>query len=777
MKDRHSPLLPSIPDTVAQLQHLTWLHASYVGLKTIPDTICLAVSLKYVSISTNELKCLPERIGDLTNLRTLNAENNKITAVPDSLWRINTLKDLVMSGNLLTSINPNVDDLRSFQRLKIDRNELRILPASLGELEAGCHMQLTCRSNPLVFPPVPLIPFHKSLEVVRLFMQEVKASGKVRCGVLKVLVLGRYKAGKTSIVFSIINDQPSLTKSDERTISIDRSDWKVPTKHGEEPLTVRFFDAGGQDTYAMTKQLFISQESLNMIVVDVDTYGKAENKCESFQQLVGFYLDNVLDRNPSAVCLIVIAQTDKVGFVQCKVLSEDIERRCKGTLTRRIQGCEKREESWIASRIQHALEHMSFVCVSAAVDTAENSGMSQLQTVISCYGHDAQLFPHVDYILPVQWHSLEKHLEKHDDLMGLPYCTGTQMRGIAKQLGLPISIVRFVVNYLHSLRSVLFYEKDPVLSQVVFHSIPTLVSVFKTIFRHDIVSVKYDTTLSQLNMSPHRFEKLKSDLIRDGVATLSLIIALMESVRYERKVVLTRSSVETIICLMQYFDLCYWLTERPPSFKSHVLESSAAQETEGDFQIHDDDHNRRLLIPWLLDHREKSAFADPAVYLGDDDARRFVVVQATVCFPFSLPIALFDRLSARFHRHQTYLRHWSRGALCVCGPVVMLMTEEKSHNAIVVTVKTPRSCQSRRRIWQLLLRALVDLEELCLPLSGAIREGHIMLRSFSEVDSTFTISLERKGIEKKGFLSLVFRLGNTTDLSSEVELLSPDEGE
>ena len=32
---------------------------------------------------------------------------------------------------------------------------------------------------------------------------------------------------------------------------------------------------------------------------------------EAFQRLVGFYLDNVLDRNPASVCLDVVAQADR----------------------------------------------------------------------------------------------------------------------------------------------------------------------------------------------------------------------------------------------------------------------------------------------------------------------------------------------------------------------------------------------------------------------------------------------------------------------------------
>ena len=767
-------VIPSMPAKMMELQYLTDLDASGIGLVTIPDAICWITSLQRVNVSHNHLECLPPNIGRLTRLRSLDASWNKITSVPDQLWKINSLNSVYLNRNLLTEIDFSADYLKSCTELHIRSNQLRYLPTAFSELSLSQPMKFVCSGNPLLFPPSPLIrEKHNDFTVVCLYMKAVARFGSVRCGTLKVLVLGSYKAGKTSIVLSIINQQPSLTDPGDRTISIDRFDWQVATKDGHPALTVRFFDGGGQHTYAMTNQLFMTQQSLNMIVVDAHTYDKAQNKCEAFQRLVGFYLDNVLDRNPAAVCLVIVAQADRVGFAESELLTEDIRQRCLGTLDRRIKDCKVSYRESMRSQLTTAKTYMSFVCVSAAVDTATHSGMSQLQALITSYGHNVDLFPSVEYILPSSWHSLERHLEQHEDLIGLPYCTGIQMRKIALQLGLQNKTAKFVVDYLHGIGSVLFYENDPVLRQVVFHHLPFLVFVFKAIFRHDIACVNYDSTLSRLHMSPRRFQKLKSDLLRDGVATLSLVIALMESVRYERKVCLSRASVEIVVQLMKYFDLCYWLTEAPPSFLIHEIEIKAV-ECSGAFQVVEDDHNRRLLIPWLLDRSVTSPPAEVALYFGHDDSNRFVVVEASVCFPFHLPSALFDRLSARCHRHQTYLRHWSGGTLSVCGPVTMLLTEETETKSIVMKVKTPRSFECRRRIWQLLLRVLVDLEELSMSLVGAVRENHVL---FKEIQAVFNVSIERKGFKVAGYKRLEFEVSGCPEGCPEVEMLSPDEGQ
>jgi GTPase SAR1 family protein len=600
-------------------------------------------------------------------------------------------------------------------------------------------------------------------------MKEVNKFGPVRCGTLKVLVLGSYMAGKTSIVLSLKKQKPSLTDIDARTISMDRFDWQVATDDGHRPLTVRFFDGGGQDTYAMTNQLFVTEQSLNMIVVDAYRYQKAEERCEAFQRLVGFYLDNVLDRNPEAVFLIVVAQADRVGFEESERLSEDISKRCLSTLDRRI-----RDAAGMRSSIEKVKTYMRVVCVCAKVNTAEHPGMSRLQTLLMSYGHNVELFPNVEYILPTLWHKLELHLEQHEDLVGKPYCTGIQMRKIASQLGLQYKTARFIVDYLHDIGSVLFYQRDPVLVDVVFHNLKFVISVFKAIFRHDIGSMNYDCTLSRLNMSPHRFQKLKSDLVRDGVATLSLVIALVDSVQYETELSLSRASLKVIVRLMEYFDLCYWLTERPPSFEVHNNEEQDSPDT---FDVVEDDHKRRLLIPWLLDRSVLSPPAEVALYFGHDHPSHFVVVEASVCFRSHLPSALFARLAARCHRHQTYLRHWSRGALAVCGPLAMLLTEEVEMKAIVIKVKTPHSCEARRRIWQILLRVLIDLEELCRLLTGATREGHIILHSFSgQVSSEFHICLTRNLFEKSvGYETLAFKVSGFAEAHREAQMLFPDE--
>ena len=251
----------------------------------------------------------------------------------------------------------------------------------------------------------------------------------------------------------------------------------------------------------------------------------------------------------------------------------------------------------------------------------------------------------------------------------------------------------------------------------------------------------------------------------------------MESVKSEKNVCLSRASVEIVVQLMKYFDLCYWLTEAPPSFQMHEMKAKAV-ECSGTFEVVEDDHNRRLLIPWLLDSSVTSPPSEVALYFGHDDPNRFVVVEARVCFPFHLPSALFDRLSARCHRHQTYLRHWSGGALSVCGPVAMLLTQETETKSIVVKVKTPHSFESRRRIWQLLLRVLVDLEELSMSLDGAVREGHIMLRSFQCISASFDISLRRQWFKAAGYETLYFHVsGHPNEGCPEVDTLSPDEGQ
>ena len=100
--------------------------------------------------------------------------------------------------------------------------------------------------------------------------------------------------------------------------------------------------------------------------------------------------------------------------------------------------------------------------MSAALDTATYSGMSELQALLTSYGHNVEVFPGVEYIMPSSWHSLRLYRAASGEARRSGWFAVLHRRKIVSQLGLQNTTAKFVVNYLHGIGSVLFYEKDPV---------------------------------------------------------------------------------------------------------------------------------------------------------------------------------------------------------------------------------------------------------------------------------------------------------------------------
>ena len=64
-----------------------------------------------------------------------------------------------------------------------------------------------------------------------------------------------------------------------------------------------------------------------------------------------------------------------------------------------------------------------------------------------------------------------------------------------------------------------------------------------------------------------------------------------------------------------------------------------------------------------------------------------------------------------------------------------------------------------------------------MSLAATVSEGHIMLRSFNEINAGFHISLKRQGFEAAGYEALECDVSGYPEGYPEVEMLSPDEGQ
>lgn len=107
--------LETLPESLSQLESLTFLSCSNSKLCCLPSWIGSLTSLEFLEVGNNHLEELPSSIGEMRSLQTLRLHDNKLTSVPKTLGKISELKFLELDHNPIESLptalfdhNPNL---------------------------------------------------------------------------------------------------------------------------------------------------------------------------------------------------------------------------------------------------------------------------------------------------------------------------------------------------------------------------------------------------------------------------------------------------------------------------------------------------------------------------------------------------------------------------------------------------------------------------------------------------------------------------------------------
>lgn len=141
-----------IPDTLANLQMLTYLNISRNQLSSLPACIC-GLPLKVLIASNNKLGFLPEEIGQLQQLMELDISCNEITSLPQQVGLLKSLRELNVRRNYLKILPQEIVDL-PLVKLDFSCNKILILPLCFRKM---VQLQvLVLENNPLQSPPAQI---------------------------------------------------------------------------------------------------------------------------------------------------------------------------------------------------------------------------------------------------------------------------------------------------------------------------------------------------------------------------------------------------------------------------------------------------------------------------------------------------------------------------------------------------------------------------------------------------------------------------------------------
>jgi len=206
----------------------------------------------------------------------------------------------------LTELPGWMGSLTGLQQLDLsDCRGLTELPGSMGSLTGLQRLNLGICRGLAKFLPDRLLRSRCAGDVVS-FLRDV-SNGMSVLDVVKVVLVGEAKSGKTSLVDSLSSGQPSLRPQDDRTVGIDVRRWLPdPTLS----VVARVYDAAGQRVYRATHGLCTSAGALYVLAISpfelspVDTQSRLKSR-EDAEEEIWSWLEAVQAQVPGA-CFAVI---------------------------------------------------------------------------------------------------------------------------------------------------------------------------------------------------------------------------------------------------------------------------------------------------------------------------------------------------------------------------------------------------------------------------------------------------------------------------------------
>ncbi|XP_054452221.1 DISP complex protein LRCH3 isoform X2 [Anoplopoma fimbria] len=142
----------SLPDSLLNLQALTYLNLSRNQLSVLPVVVC-SLPLKVLIICNNKLVSLPEEVGQLRHLTELDVSCNEIQTLPCQVGQLEALRDLNIRRNHLVRLPPELADL-PLVRLDFSCNKVTSIPVCYRQLSQL--QTIVLDNNPLQTPPAQI---------------------------------------------------------------------------------------------------------------------------------------------------------------------------------------------------------------------------------------------------------------------------------------------------------------------------------------------------------------------------------------------------------------------------------------------------------------------------------------------------------------------------------------------------------------------------------------------------------------------------------------------
>jgi len=293
--------ITSLSKSISKNKKIRILNLSDNNLSSIPFEINELVDLKAMDLSDNEFDEFPNVYG-IPNLTYLDLYHSRIIKIPKELLQLESLETLRLSNNQIEILPKWIDKMKTLKSLDLKNNLIKEIPPSLKETEIdfttdnpeidgwknqGIHVN----GNPLESPPLEII--NRGRIALSEYFKSIEGESE-KLKEIKVLIVGEGASGKTSLSRTLRGKEFRTDETTTHGINIDNITL--------DSVKIRIWDFGGQEIMHSTHQLFLSQRSLYICVLD----SRKNNNVE-------YWLKHIQSFGNESPVIIVINKIDEGG--------------------------------------------------------------------------------------------------------------------------------------------------------------------------------------------------------------------------------------------------------------------------------------------------------------------------------------------------------------------------------------------------------------------------------------------------------------------------------
>lgn len=287
--------------------HLTSLDLSNNNLSDLTALASLT-ELTELYLHENQINDLTP-LTNLTKLIKLHLGINQINDLTP-LANLTQLTELYLFENQISNIEPLIQ-LKNLKILNLEKNKIKTVPQQLINVPLNFDFSLDAKSsairlgyNPITTPPPEI------LKQGRQAFIDWYAAQKIDLNEIKVILIGDAKAGKTSLLKRLKNNnfdenevQTDGVNIEDLTFSDCNTFKEQQDLHG---LTGHFWDFGGQEIMNATHQFFLTRRSVYILLLDARKDGNVAGQIREWLKRVNatggdssiIVVANQIDVNP-----------------------------------------------------------------------------------------------------------------------------------------------------------------------------------------------------------------------------------------------------------------------------------------------------------------------------------------------------------------------------------------------------------------------------------------------------------------------------------------------